>query len=100
VRRQLELRRLVHAKGAQRAQRDPAHARRRVGAHERRELRRDLGAPRLNDRVWLHANDRAAIARYIANPRLGVMPSWGNRLDAATINMLAVYVHALGGGEE
>lgn len=63
------------------------------------EGNRDLGAPRLNDRVWLHASDRASIARYIANPRLGVMPSWGGRLDPAAVNMLTVYVHALGGGE-
>ncbi|MFM2148446.1 MAG: Cbb3-type cytochrome c oxidase subunit FixP [Pseudomonadota bacterium] len=63
------------------------------------EGNRDVGAPRLNDRVWLHASDRASIARYIANPRLGVMPSWGGRLDPATVNMLTVYVHALGGGE-
>jgi cytochrome c oxidase cbb3-type subunit 3 len=27
------------------------------------------------------------------------MPPWAGRLDAATINMLTVYVHALGGGE-
>ena len=63
------------------------------------EGNRDVGAPRLNDRVWLHASDRASIARYIANPRFGVMPSWGGRLDPATVNMLTVYVHALGGGE-
>ena len=63
------------------------------------EGNRDVGAPRLNDRVWLHASDRASIQRYIANPRLGVMPAWGGRLDAATVNMLTVYVHALGGGE-
>jgi cytochrome c oxidase cbb3-type subunit 3 len=49
--------------------------------------------------VWLYGSDRAAIARTIANPRMGVMPSWGGRLDAATVNMLTVYVHALGGGE-
>ncbi|HEV7268190.1 MAG TPA: cytochrome-c oxidase, cbb3-type subunit III [Falsiroseomonas sp.] len=63
------------------------------------EGNRDLGAPRLSDQVWLHASDKAGIARYIANPRMGVMPSWGERLDAATVNMLTVYVHALGGGE-
>jgi cytochrome c oxidase cbb3-type subunit 3 len=64
------------------------------------EGNRDLGAPRLNDRIWLHGSDRHAIARFIANPRMGVMPAWGGRLDPATINMLAVYVHALGGGED
>jgi cytochrome c oxidase cbb3-type subunit 3 len=60
---------------------------------------RDVGAPNLADQVWLYGSDKAAIARFIANPRLGVMPSWGGRLDGATINMLTVYVHALGGGE-
>ncbi|MGG5818474.1 cytochrome-c oxidase, cbb3-type subunit III [Falsiroseomonas sp. HW251] len=65
------------------------------------EGNRDVGALRLNDRVWLHANpsDAASVARYIANPRMGVMPAWGRRLDPATVNMLTVYVHALGGGE-
>jgi cytochrome c oxidase cbb3-type subunit 3 len=58
-----------------------------------------VGAPRLNDRVWLNASDKASIARFIANPRMGVMPAWAGRLDAATVNMLTVYVHALGGGE-
>jgi cytochrome c oxidase cbb3-type subunit 3 len=63
------------------------------------EGNRDVGAPRLSDRVWLYGSDRAAIARSIANPRMGVMPSWGGRLDPAIVNMLTVYVHALGGGE-
>ncbi|WP_137177841.1 cytochrome-c oxidase, cbb3-type subunit III [Roseomonas sp. AR75] len=63
------------------------------------EGNRDVGAPRLNDRIWLHGADRHAIARFIANPRMGVMPAWAGRLDPATINMLTVYVHALGGGE-
>ena len=31
-------------------------------------------------------------------PRHGVMPAFGGRLDDPTINMLAIYVHALGGG--
>ncbi|PWS37244.1 cytochrome-c oxidase, cbb3-type subunit III [Falsiroseomonas bella] len=66
---------------------------------ENAEGNRDVGAPRLNDRIWLHGGDRHAIARFIANPRMGVMPAWGGRLDPATMNMLAVYVHALGGGE-
>jgi cytochrome c oxidase cbb3-type subunit III len=68
---------------------------------ENGEGNRDVGGLRLNDRVWLHASpaDAASVARYIANPRLGVMPSWGKRLDPATVNMLTVYVHALGGGE-
>ena len=39
------------------------------------------------------------IMAMIRNPRMGVMPAWHGRLDPATINMLTVYVHALGGGE-
>jgi len=66
---------------------------------ERGEGNRDVGAPRLSDQVWLFGADKAAIARYIGNPRMNVMPAWGPRLDAAVVNMLAIYVHALGGGE-
>jgi cytochrome c oxidase cbb3-type subunit 3 len=78
----------------------PLYAENCASCHgEAGEGNRDLGAPRLTDQVWLYGSDRAAIARTIANPRMGVMPSWGGRLDAATVNMLTVYVHALGGGE-
>ncbi|MBS7790029.1 cytochrome-c oxidase, cbb3-type subunit III [Roseococcus sp. SDR] len=66
---------------------------------DRGEGNRDLGAPRLNDRIWLYGGEKADIMRSIANSRAGVMPSWQGRLDPATINMLTVYVHALGGGE-
>jgi cytochrome c oxidase cbb3-type subunit 3 len=30
---------------------------------------------------------------------MGVMPAWAGRLDAATVTMLTIYVHALGGGQ-
>ena len=60
---------------------------------------RDLGAPRLNDAVWLYGSDPDTIRAQIAAPRHGVMPAWGGRLDAITIKELAVYVHGLGGGE-
>ena len=33
-----------------------------------------------------------------STPRMGVMPAWNSRLDEATIKMLALYVHSLGGG--
>tara|TARA_R110002020_G_scaffold177457_2_gene370213 strand:- start:9 stop:173 length:165 start_codon:yes stop_codon:yes gene_type:complete len=33
------------------------------------------------------------------NSRQGVMPRWDDKLSPATIRMLAVYVHSLGGGE-
>jgi cytochrome c oxidase cbb3-type subunit 3 len=60
---------------------------------------REFGAPRLNDAIWLYGADRASIQRQIVNPRHGVMPAWVDRLDAATIKSLSLYVHAFGGGE-
>lgn len=58
----------------------------------------ELGAPNLTDRIWLYGSDEAAVIETITNGRSGVMPAWVGRLDAATINALAVYVHTLGGG--
>ncbi|ODT51018.1 cytochrome-c oxidase, cbb3-type subunit III [Devosia sp. 63-57] len=60
---------------------------------------RDFGAPRLDDAIWLYGGSKADIIRQINAPRMGVMPAFVNRLDPATIRMLAVYVHSLGGGE-
>lgn len=61
---------------------------------------RMFGAPNLTDAIWLYGGDRATLVETVANSRGGVMPSWAARLDAPTINMLAAYVHSLGGGEE
>jgi len=66
---------------------------------ERGEGNRDVGAPRLSDQVWLYGGSKAQIVAMINNPRAGVMPAWQGRLDPAVINMLAVFVHSLGGGE-
>ena len=57
------------------------------------------GAPDLTDKITLYGRDRASITETITNSRYGVMPRWNNRLDPATIRMLAIYVHSLGGGE-
>ncbi len=77
----------------------PLYAENCASCHgERGEGNTDVGAPNLSDRVWLHASDRAGIAAYIANPQMGVMPAFAQRLDPALVNMLAVYVHSLGGG--
>ena len=59
----------------------------------------DLGGPALNDMIWLYGGEPEQIAAQINRPRLGAMPAWQGRLDDATIKMLAVYVHSLGGGE-
>ncbi len=62
---------------------------------------RDFGAPSLADQVWLYGSDKASIVQSISYARAGVMPAWGhnNRLSAAQIRMLTVYVHSLGGGQ-
>jgi cytochrome c oxidase cbb3-type subunit III len=61
---------------------------------------RQFGAPSLNDAVWLYGDTSVAVRNQINAPQHGVMPAWGERLDPATIRMLAAYVHSLGGGED
>lgn len=61
---------------------------------------RQFGAPSLNDAVWLYGSTQTAIRNQIIAPQHGVMPAWAERLDPATIRMLAAYVHSLGGGED
>lgn len=58
----------------------------------------ELGAPSLADGIWLYGGNRDAIYRSIFYARNGSMPAWAGRLDEATIKMLTIYVHALGGG--
>ena len=59
----------------------------------------ELGSPSLTDGIWLYGDDRAAIRDVIANSRGGVMPGWEERLAPVTVKQLAIFVHALGGGE-
>jgi cytochrome c oxidase cbb3-type subunit 3 len=60
---------------------------------------RTVGAPNLTDGIWLYGGDTATIHETVWNSRQGVMPRWNDKLDGATIRMLAAYVHSLGGGE-
>ena len=60
---------------------------------------KDMGAPNLTDKIWLYGGKIENVEAQISKPRMGVMPAWSARLDEATIKQLAVYVHALGGGE-
>ncbi|MEO1221408.1 MAG: c-type cytochrome, partial [Pseudomonadota bacterium] len=60
----------------------------------------ELGAPALNDAIWLYGDDLAQVRQQIAQPRHGVMPGWSDKLDEVTIRMLAAYIHSRGGGEE
>ncbi|MGE3691262.1 MAG: cytochrome-c oxidase, cbb3-type subunit III [Novosphingobium sp.] len=61
---------------------------------------REFGAPNLTDAIWLYGGSRDAVNGSITNAHAGVMPAWKQKLDPATIRMLAVYVHSLGGGED
>lgn len=60
---------------------------------------RSLGAPDLTDALWLYGGDEAAITQTVTEARYGVMPAWQGRLGDATVKELALYIHALGGGE-
>lgn len=60
---------------------------------------RTLGAPRLDDAIWLRGSTAEDIKKQVLNPKMGAMPSWHQRLDSVTIKMLTAYVHSLGGGE-
>ncbi|MEO1398783.1 MAG: cytochrome-c oxidase, cbb3-type subunit III [Pseudomonadota bacterium] len=60
---------------------------------------REFGAPNLADAISLYGNTRETIRAQIINPQMGVMPPWVERLGDASIKQLAIYVHALGGGE-
>ena len=60
---------------------------------------REFGAPNLADAIWLYGGTREQVMSQVVEPRHGVMPAWGGRLDQVTIKMLAAYVHSLGGGE-
>jgi cytochrome c oxidase cbb3-type subunit III len=59
----------------------------------------ELGAPNLADAIWLYGNSQEAVMQSVKTGRGGIMPAWTDRLDAVSIKMLALYVHALGGGK-
>ncbi len=54
-----------------------------------------LGAPRLNDNIWLHGYGEAAIVAMINNGKQNVMPAQQDRLTEAQIRVLAAYVWGL-----
>lgn len=58
----------------------------------------DMGAPALNDAIWLYGGDLDTIIETVTYSRYGVMPAWGLRLSDAEVAAVATYVHGLGGG--
>ncbi len=59
----------------------------------------EVGAPNLADNIWLYGGSAEEIQAQIWRPRHGVMPPWVERIGETAVKSLAVYVHALGGGE-
>jgi len=63
------------------------------------------GAPNLTDAIWLYGGSQERITETVTYSRFGVMPAWSDDyrsaggLTRAEINMVAAYVHQLGGGE-
>jgi cytochrome c oxidase cbb3-type subunit 3 len=51
-----------------------------------------LGAPRLNDKIWLHGYGEAAIIQMINEGKRNEMPAQQGRLTEAQIKLLASYV--------
>jgi cytochrome c oxidase cbb3-type subunit III len=67
---------------------------------EKGEGNQDLGAPQLNDAVWLYGNTPELITSQIKAPRHGMMPPWQARLGESKIKQLTAYVLSLGGGQK
>jgi cytochrome c oxidase cbb3-type subunit 3 len=64
-----------------------------------------IGAPKLNDAIWLYGGDIDTLTDTVVNARFGVMPAWSEEyrpaqgLNQAEINAVAAYVYSLGGGQ-
>ena len=58
-----------------------------------------VGAPALNNAVWLYGGDADTIRESVYNARFGIMPGFTDRLSEAQIRAVAAYVHQLGGGQ-
>ena len=57
--------------------------------------KRDVGAPNLSDTRWIYGGDLDQIVETVHGGRQGHMPTWDERLSAADIKILALYVHSL-----
>lgn len=67
---------------------------------EKGEGNQELGAPQLNDAIWLYGNTPELITAQIKAPRHGMMPSWQARLGESKVKQLTAYVMSLGGGQK
>jgi cytochrome c oxidase cbb3-type subunit 3 len=58
-----------------------------------------VGAPALNNAIWLYGGSEEAIRHSIYYSRFGVMPGFTGRIRDGEIRAVAAYVHQLGGGQ-
>ena len=58
-----------------------------------------LGAPRLNDNIWLYGGSPGTIKTTISKGRNGQMPAHRNFLGEAKVHLLATYVYSLSQGK-
>jgi cytochrome c oxidase cbb3-type subunit 3 len=56
---------------------------------------RQLGAPDLTDRIWLHGSSEATVIETITKGRNNVMPAHKDFLGEAKVHILAAYVYSL-----
>jgi cytochrome c oxidase cbb3-type subunit 3 len=54
-----------------------------------------MGAPRLNDKIWLTSGTIAGITEQINKGRQGVMPAWKSFLGEEKSHIVAAYVYSL-----
>ena len=54
-----------------------------------------LGAPRLNDKIWLHGVGEEAIAAMVNGGKINQMPAQEGKLTEAQIQVLSAYVWSL-----
>jgi len=51
-----------------------------------------IGAPKLNDDIWLYGNSDEVLYQTIAKGRTGIMPAFDERLDDTQIRMLTAWL--------
>jgi cytochrome c oxidase cbb3-type subunit 3 len=59
----------------------------------------DFGAPALTSQIWLYNRSLEAVVAQVNNPRMGVMPAWGDKLGPVKVKELAAYIVSLGGAK-
>lgn len=54
-----------------------------------------LGAPALNDNIWLYGGSPKAVEESIRNGRAGVMPAWKDILGEEKVHVISAYVYSV-----